>query len=86
VLELDVSPASALPIYRQNQSDHLVGGSLDGYVYGFKGIIELKVPRSATPIGYIKNGGLLATPLHPTAWLSMGSTFQILTRWRHEQA
>jgi hypothetical protein len=60
VLELDVSPASALPIYRQNQSDHLVGGSLDGCVYGFKGVIELKVPRSATPIGYIKNGGLLA--------------------------
>jgi hypothetical protein len=42
--------APALPIYRQNQSDHLAGGSLDGYVYGFKGIIELKVPRSATPI------------------------------------
>jgi hypothetical protein len=60
VLELDVSPASALPIYRQNQSDHLVGGSLDGYVYGFKGTIDLKVPRSTTPIGYIENGGLLA--------------------------
>jgi hypothetical protein len=24
--------------------------------------------------------------LHPTAWLSMGSAFHILTRWRHEQA
>lgn len=35
---------------RQNQSDHLIVGSLNGCVDAFKGIIELTVPRSTPEI------------------------------------
>jgi putative phage-type endonuclease len=35
-----------------------VGCSLDGDVDGLQGIIELKCPKSATHIGYLKRGGM----------------------------
>lgn len=41
-----------------SSDDILVGCSLDGDVDNFKGIIELKVPKSTTHIGYIKAGVL----------------------------
>lgn len=43
--------------------DCMVGCSLDGDIDGFKGIIELKVPKSTTHIGYFKSGGLPSTYL-----------------------
>jgi hypothetical protein len=36
----------------------MAGCSLDGDVENFGGIIELKVPKSTTHIGYFKSGGL----------------------------
>ena len=36
----------------------LVGCSLDGDVDGLQGIIELKCPKSATHVGYLRRGGL----------------------------
>jgi predicted phage-related endonuclease len=38
--------------------DHMAGCSLDGDVDGFEGILECKVPKSATHVGYFKSGGL----------------------------
>lgn len=38
--------------------EHMIGCSLDGDVSDFAGIIELKVPKSTTHIGYFKSGGL----------------------------
>lgn len=36
----------------------MAGCSLDGHISGFAGIIELKVPKSATHLGYIRGGVL----------------------------
>jgi hypothetical protein len=41
--------------------DHMVGCSLDGDVSDFAGIIELKVPKSTTHVGYLKAGTLPST-------------------------
>ncbi len=41
-----------------SSQDALVGCSLDGDVRNFKGIVELKCPKSATHIGYLKAGRL----------------------------
>jgi len=38
--------------------DHMIGCSLDGDIDGFKGIIELKVPKSTTHVSYFKAGGV----------------------------
>ena len=38
--------------------DHMVGCSLDGDIENFKGIVELKVPKSTTHISYFKSNGL----------------------------
>lgn len=35
--------------------EHMVGCSLDGDVDGFEGIIELKCPKTATHLGYLKD-------------------------------
>lgn len=35
--------------------EHMVGCSLDGDIDGFEGIIELKCPKTATHLGYLKN-------------------------------
>lgn len=37
---------------------HLVGTSLDGYLGEFEGVVELKCPKSATHIGYLRNKAL----------------------------
>lgn len=37
-----------------------IGCSLDGDIDGFAGIVELKCPKSATHVGYLKRGGLPA--------------------------
>ncbi len=36
--------------------EHMMGCSLDGHLDGFTGIIELKVPRSATHLRYLRGG------------------------------
>lgn len=41
--------------------EHLVGCSLDGDVDDFTGIIELKCPKSATHLAYLKSGALPST-------------------------
>lgn len=38
--------------------EHMAGCSLDGDISDFAGIIELKVPKSTTHIGYFKSGAL----------------------------
>ncbi len=38
--------------------DHLAGCSLDGHVDNFAGIVELKCPKSATHLRYLKDGVL----------------------------
>lgn len=43
--------------------EHMVGCSLDGDIENFAGIIELKVPKSTTHIGYFKSGGMPSTYL-----------------------
>jgi len=43
--------------------EHMIGCSLDGDVSSFAGIIELKVPKSTTHIGYFKSGGIPANHL-----------------------
>lgn len=40
--------------------EHPIGCSLDGDIDGFTGILELKVPRSATHVRYLKDGGVPA--------------------------
>lgn len=40
-------------------TDHQAGCSLDGHVGEFEGIVELKVPRSATHLRYLRAVGLL---------------------------
>lgn len=35
-------------------NDHMAGTSLDGYLGDYEGIVELKVPKSATHIAYLK--------------------------------
>lgn len=37
-------------------NEFLAGCSLDGHIGDFTGIVELKVPKSTTHIGYIKGG------------------------------
>lgn len=44
---------------------HMAGTSLDGYVEDFAGIVELKCPKSATHIGYLRQ----ATPEIPAEYL-----------------
>jgi predicted phage-related endonuclease len=41
-------------------NEHLIGCSLDGDVDQFTGIVELKVPRSATHVRYLRDGGVPA--------------------------
>lgn len=43
--------------------DYMVGCSLDGDAENFRGVIELKAPKSTTHVGYIKAGVLPATYL-----------------------
>ena len=43
--------------------DRLIGCSLDGHVGAFEGILEVKCPKSATHLGYIRGGGM------PSAYL-----------------
>jgi len=38
--------------------EHLAGCSLDGDIDGFKGLLELKCPKTATHIGYLEDGGV----------------------------
>ena len=45
--------------------EYMVGCSLDGDVDGFEGIIELKCPKTATHIGYLKNPQSLADAYAP---------------------
>jgi hypothetical protein len=40
--------------------EHMVGCSLDGDVGGFEGIVELKCPKTATHLGYLRNPSTLA--------------------------
>lgn len=39
-------------------AEHMAGCSLDGHVDAFKGIVELKVPKSATHLRYLREGGI----------------------------
>lgn len=47
-----------------SMNDHMAGTSLDGYVGDFDGIVELKCPKSATHIGYLKSKSLPLDYLH----------------------
>lgn len=44
-------------------NEHLIGCSLDGDIDNFAGIVELKVPRSATHLRYLRDGGVPAEHL-----------------------
>lgn len=39
-------------------TEHLAGCSLDGHLEDYAGILELKVPKSATHLRYLREGGL----------------------------
>jgi hypothetical protein len=41
-----------------SHTELMVGCSLDGHVGDFEGIVELKAPRSATHLRYLRTGGL----------------------------
>lgn len=41
-----------------SHATHLAGCSLDGHVDAFKGIVELKCPKSATHLKYLRDGGV----------------------------
>jgi hypothetical protein len=51
----------------------MVGCSLDGDVDGFGGIMELKCPKSATHLGYLKDGKVPANHL-PQIWHNLWVT------------
>lgn len=38
--------------------EHLAGCSLDGHVGNFEGIVEIKCPKSATHLKYLRDGGI----------------------------